>query len=197
MWTVADFETCALEKSSSSDSGRWLFISTLNFLQSSGAVAVTQKGEILSECQHYVTSPYSKYSFRIEHLLKWKFSLFITSEWAWQTVLFVCLFFQVDAVTILLSNILPVPCSHNSVKTKAVVEIFLLFFDWCCWQRCKWEHSVLWKQLLGEFYANDMFIAEESAGSTRHFVHWGDFCVNVFSYWGAKMNAFLPKDYIF
>lgn len=42
---------------------------------------------------------------------------------------FVCLFFQVDAVTILLSNILPVPCSHNSVKTKAVVEIFPLFFD--------------------------------------------------------------------
>lgn len=90
MWTVADFETCALEKSSSSDSGRWLFISTLNFLQSSGAVAVTQKGEILSECQHYVTSPYSKYSFTIEHLHKWKFSLLISSEWAWQTVLFVC-----------------------------------------------------------------------------------------------------------
>lgn len=80
-----------------------------------------------------------------------KVSLLISSEWAWQTVLFVCLFFQVDAVTILLSNIMPVPCSHNSVKTKAVVEIFPLFFDSCCWQRCKWEHSVMWKHSLESF----------------------------------------------
>lgn len=74
-----------------------------------------------------------------------------------------------DAVTVPLSDILPVPCSHRSVKTKAVVEIFPLFF--------------LLKELqmgaqrageatcCGEFHVNYMFIAEESAGGTRHFLY--------------------------